>query len=430
MKIYIILFLVTILVLPICGSAHDSSTQQTTSSPPRTHLSLLFDPGFSMMSGAEDILTIHYGITREEDTLIGLRWFSEDQLIGKSGGIITRCAKYALIDIPVDYFSVVAAHEYAGHGARYRELNISNVYYGFDPPPPYGKGGGEASVNIVGNSISNDELLGIWQGGMEVHQLINRQLALRWLNNNKMNYRDAFLYFWSWQIRFAYIKDTEEYLPAITSDTDPSAYIRIINRENGFSDPAQPHFSVSQLKSRINIDLVNPFVFFALYTGLKTFMWDGDGTMTLPVIRIGAIEYLPLLRTALTPFGLEYHFENYVRNKTMTSLIDVRIGDQSFYPAWGGIGVILQHAFTNNDFSTDVYLDLWKQPALKFNTIPGISKGGSFGGALSLRGIFNLTNENRSLSGILEIGYKTVGFLEGYRYDASPVFRFGVGFYL
>lgn len=427
MKIYTILFLVSILILPILGNAQDTSAHPAAAPSPRTHLSLLYDPGFSMISGAEDILTVNYALTRGEDALLGTRWFREDNLLGKSCGVIARFAKYALIDVPVDYFSVVAAHEYVGHGARYRELGFSNVDYGFDAPPPYGKGGGEASVLITGNVISNDELLGIWQGGMEVHQLINRQLAIRWMSSNEIQYRDAFLYFWSWQIRFAYIKGTEDYLPSVTSDNDPSAYIRILNKENGFADPAHPQLTVKELKSMVAFDLANPFVVFALYTGLKTYLWDGNTAFDLPTIRFGQIDYLPLIRTGLTPFGLEYHLENYLRFGDVTSLVDVRMGDQTFHKSWGGLGVAFQNIYAHDEFSANVNLDVWTQPALRFDNIPGTSKGGGVGGAFSIRGYYDLNGTNHPLAAVIELGYKSVGFLEGYQFDTSPLFRIGIG---
>lgn len=393
----------------------------------RMYLTFLYDPGFTMRSGTENILALHHGIAQTEDALLGTRWFSEDTFVKKSGGALARFAKYAILDMPLDYFSVVLAHEYFGHGARYRELDIENVHYAFDLPPPYGKGDGEASVSISGNTVSYHELLGIWQGGIEAHPMINQRLGLRWMATKEMHYREAMVYFWSWQTMFSYIQEATNDLTAAVSDTDPRAYIRILNRDNGYTDPSNPRLTVKGLKSRVALSLANPFIFFALYTGLKTYLRDGNTSFELSTIRFGEVNYLPLLRTGLTPFGPEYHLENYFRLGKNILLIDLRMGDQTFHTSWGGIGVAFQNVYSRGRFSTDAVIDLWRQPTLKLGGVPGVSKGGGIGGAFSVRGYYDFTDANRSLSAVLELGYKSVGFLEGYRFDASPVFRIGMG---
>jgi len=380
-----------------------------------------------MITGAENILALHYGVARIEDAYIGTRWFSEDSFIEKTGGVLVRFSKYAVLDVPIDYFSVVLAHEYYGHGARYRELDIENVHYAFDPPPPYGSGGGEASVSISGNVISRHELLGIWQGGLEVHALMNRRLGLRWMAARNMHYREALQYFWSWHIRYRSIQSAVDDLTTNIYDTDPRAYVRILNEDNGHTDPANPLLTVKKLKSMAAFDLVNPFVVFALYTGLKTYLWDGNTSSEFPTIRLGQIDYLPLVRTGLTPFGLEYHLENYLRFGDVTSLVDFRMGDQTFHKSWGGLGVAFQNIYSRDKFSADVNLDVWRQPALRFDNIPGTSKGGAVGGAFSIRGYYSLSETDYPLAAVIELGYKSVGFLEGHQFDASPLFRVGMG---
>lgn len=68
--------------------------------------------------------------------------------------------------------------------------------------PCCGKGGGQASANIPNGLISDQELLAIWQGGIDIHPLIDRDLSLRWLAKKEVHYREASLYFWSWQIMY------------------------------------------------------------------------------------------------------------------------------------------------------------------------------------------------------------------------------------
>ena len=422
----------TVIFFAFCGipsyaeAALTDTLETEASRPTGSRFTFLYDPGLTMRSGAEDIITLHYGITRTEENLVGTHWFGEENFVGKVGGILGRFTKYALLDVPVDYFSVVLAHEYLGHGARYRELGIENIHYGFDAPPPYGKGGGEATSSLNGNVVSYHEQIGMWLGGLEVQPLINQRLALRWMATRTMHYRDAMLYFWSWQIGFNYIQGTTGSLTTGKSDNDPQAYIRLLNRDNGYFDPASPLFSIKDLKSRVQLDLANPFVFFSLYASLKTYLWDGNSTFDFPTLQLGQIDYLPVLRAGLTPFGLEYHIENYLRYGDVLSLVDLRLGDGTFHNSWGGIGLTLQNVYAKNRFSTDVELNIWTQPELRFGGVPGSAAGGGTGGALSLRGYYDVSSGELPLCGVVELGFKSVGFLEGYAFDASPIIRIGV----
>ena len=377
-----------------------------------------------MRSGVETITSIHKGVANFEDTIIGTKWFSETEMLGKTAGISGRIAKYILLDIPVDYFTVILGHEFFGHGSRYREFHIDGIHYSFMLPPPYGKGGGESSKNGV-LPISYQELLSIWSGGLEIQQGINRNLSLRWISGNKMTYREASLYFWSFQIFISYIQDTHEDLFDGTADNDISAYTRILNAQAVYTEPSSLKMNVKNLKSKLMINALNPFWIYSLYTLIKTYMWEGDQSNEVPMLRFGDVNYLPSLRAGLTPFGVEYHLENYFRVKHITSMIDIRYGDRTFYNAWGGLGILVHHMYMTRNFSFDVNLNIWKQPGLKFGNDKAEPEGKGIGGAFSIRGFYDFQNTQLPVSAILELGYKSIGFLEGYYLDSSPILLFG-----
>ncbi len=392
-----------------------------------TYLPLLVDPKLTMRSGAESIITFHTGLVSAEDKLINTRWFSESGIFGKTGGVSGRLAKYILVDIPVDIFSVVLAHEYFGHGARYRELDMDDIFYKFDMPPPYGGGGGQAS-NTKSVSISTHELLAIWEGGVEVHPVINRKISMRWMAKNEINYREASQFFWSFQIMTTYIQDSKEDLADGTKDNDLRAYVRYINSNAGYTDVASLRMSVKDLKSKMIINAFNPFVFYSLYSILKTYLWGGSISNEMPVLNFGAVDYLPGLRAGLTPFGVEYHFENYLRYNNTVSFIDFSYGDQSFHDSWGGIGLNIQNIYKRNSYKFDMNLNIWKQPEIQIGSNPTVLKSGGIGGALSVRGYYDFPNSEIPMSALLELGYKTTGFLEGYNLDSSPIFMIGLAF--
>ena len=403
----------------------NSLARNDSSSISNTYIPLLFDPGLSLRIGAENTTTIHKGISYLEDRLIGTSWFSESNFLGKTSGVAARLVKYSFLDIPLDYFSNVLAHEYFGHGARYREQDINNIHYSFDFPPPYGGGGGEASTNIT-QPISYQELLSIWEGGIEAHSVINKNLSLRWMSSNKITYREASQFVFSFQILMKYIQETNEDLFDGTSDNDLRAYVRILNSKDAYKNPDTIKMSVADLKSKMMLNVLNPFILNSLYTIFKSYLWDGNNSNDLFTLEIGNVSYLPSFRAGLTPFGIEYHLDNYLQFDDKTSLVDLSYGDQTFHDFWGGIGIHIQNIYKPQNFSFDVNLNVWKQPELIFGTNHVESTGASIGGAFSIRGYYDFNNPDFPISAVLELGYKSTGFIEGYNLKSSPILMLGL----
>lgn len=426
--------LVLLVLLPVYVNADEasdvespiSSTMDESDSSRRAYMSLVYDPGLTMRSGAENVLTLHGGLSRLEDRFLKTRWFSERELLGKTAGISWRLAKYYLIDLPVDYFTAVFVHEYLGHGARYRELGIEDVHYGFDWPPPYGPDGGEASASIGPGIISMQELTAIISGGIEAHSTMMNQLwSLRWTAKREITYREASAFFWSWQIMFDYVQDTKDALATVVDRNDISVYVRLLNEHAGYTNPDSLLMDIKYLKNRTLISLANPYLYYSLYAMLKTYLWDGSISTGFPMLNIGGIEYLPSFRIGWAPFGLEYHMENFMKVKGRVVLLDLRIGDQTFYKSWGGVGLLVENFYENNRFSFDVRLDVWKQPEIELGD-PRIYKGGGLGGGFSLRSYYHFEGLQNPIAAVLELGYKSPGFLEGYVLDSSPIIMFGV----
>lgn len=426
--------LVLLVLLPVSVNADEASDVESpisaamdeSDSSRHAYMSLVYDPGLTMRSGAENVLTLHGGLSRLEDRFLKTSWFSERELLGKTAGISLRLAKYYLIDLPVDYFTAVFAHEYSGHGARYREFGIGDVHYGFDWPPPYGPDGGEASASIGPGIISMQELMAIISGGNEAHSTMMNQLwSLRWTAKREITYREASAFFWSWQIMFEYVQDTEDTLATVVDRNDISVYVRLLNEHAGYTNPDSLLMDIDYLKNRTLISLANPYLYYSLYAILKTYIWDGNISTGFPMLNIGGIEYLPSFRIGWAPFGLEYHMENFMKVKSRVLLVDLRIGDQTFYKSWGGVGVLARNFYENNQFSFDVRLDVWKQPQIELGD-PRIYKGGGLGGGFSLRSHYKIEGSQYPIAAVLELGYKSPGFLEGYPLDSSPIIMFGI----
>jgi hypothetical protein len=419
----------------------DTSTIRDTARYSQSHLTLLYEPGMTEKAGIEDILTLHYGITRAEDAIIGTRWFSENTFVGKSGGILARSVKYIILDCPVDIFSHTFIHEYFGHGMRWRNLTDTKIKYHFKTLPPYGGGGGSAhAINSV--PLSYHEDLALAEGGIESQALLNRAIALRWMASGEIQYRDAAMYFSSFLSNYSYINYAPENNSFNYISADPDAYVRMLNAQFGISDWNHAKMNVKKFKSQMKLNLLNPFCFYSIYYFAKTYLLDGNSSTSFPTIHIADVRYLPVFRVGMTPFGTENHLENYLKFRETAILVDFRIGNQTFYSSWGGIGLKCINIASVSRLSADLNLDIWKQPELilggsqliwnangySSGNLLGTPKGGGVGGAISARGYYDLTDSIHSLSVIAELGYKSVGFLEGYNLDASPIIMIGVGY--
>ncbi len=391
-------------------------------------LNFLYDPDMTMRVGTEDILTVQYGLTRGEDKLTGTSWVPEQSMLGKSGGILLRAAKFVFLDGPVDGLLYLFQHEYFGHGGRIRELGVHHLVYHFNLPPPYGNGSASTGANLHGVTLSNPEYLSFYEGGIESVAMLNRSLALRWMAKDEINYRDAVLYYLSLSGNINYMNSAGNDLSK--QGSDPELYLKTLNARFGFTDIKNLKMSVASFKSKMKISYANPFYYLSIYYFLKTYLWDGETSAHFPAFRFGQTRYLPVVRAGLTPFGPEYHIENYLRCGKTTSLVDIRIGDNTFAGSWGGIGISLFNIVAWKRYFTDLNVQIWTQPGLTLNGIPGAVKGGGLGGAFSIREYYDFASALDSFSAVIELGYKSVGFLEGHELDASPIFMIGLGYRL
>jgi len=304
------------------------------------HIGMFLDHSMTMKSGVENILLFHYTFTHLEDKVLGTHWTDEASFIKKSTGVLGRFTKYIFADIPISYFLILVNHEFFGHGMRYRELDLGEIEYHLEAPPPYGSGGGYANVLNYTREISDQERIVIWQGGLESHDILNRRLSLRWLADERSYYQENILYLWTWQDRFQYIQTTLEKLPANLNGplNDPQGYVWFLNRQSGFDNPDNLQLDIAALQKRNLVNLVNPFVWYSLYAQFVKYMYGGRTDVQLPILKFGKLGYLPSLRMSLTPFGPQYHFENYLTWPGRYSLFDIRFGDQTFYQNWWGMG--------------------------------------------------------------------------------------------
>jgi hypothetical protein len=427
MKALIILLLI-LTVFPIFNFPRQNDLPDSSATiiiPPENYFPVIVYPMFSMRSGSESMLTLHKGLSVAENKLIGLITGSESNLLGMSSGFLGRYAKYILIDIPTEVFVGAIVHEYYGHGSRLREFRYINNHYHFSIPFPFGTDGNWASGGTSDYIIGRQERISLITGGIEALSILNKNISLNWMMKNEIDYRKANIYFINLIESYFYIQNTNDILTNNVNGKDPENYIKLINTNAGYTDLSKLKMTVRDMKSKTKILLVNPFLIYSIFTVFKTFLWDGDETNKLPTIHFGELNYLPSLRAGLTPFGIEYHLENFFRLHEKISLVDFGYGDQTFYDSWGSVGILVHNIYKKDVFAFDVHCNVWKQPGITFGLDNSEIRGSGIGGAFSVRGYYDISNPWLSISAVLELGYKSVGFLEGYDLDSSPIIMVG-----
>ena len=386
---------------------------------------ILISPDQEMRAGAESIASLHFYLAALEDSYLGVKWTPENTLSGKIAGVAGRSLKFALLDLPVDYFSMVFMHEWYGHGARYRELGLIGIDYGYEWPPPYGNGGGWASYTSSPGEYSTQERLGIWIGGIESENVLSRHYRQRWMITGSMHYRESWLYFWSLQNILVYIGDALDLVENQQRFDDPQAYIHYLNADNGFHTISDYPYSLNDLKSAVNLNALDPFFWFGIYNNFVRYLWGGEPSFDVPYLGLGIAKYLPAVHVGLTPFGVETYLENYLLMDEVLYLLYFRLGDNSYYDDWGGFGGLVSYPFSTSTFSADIKFDLWRQPKMKFGGHE-VLRGEKTGVAFSLRSYFNIPDTSYPMKAIIEVGYKSVGFLEGYPLGEYPILLLGL----
>lgn len=415
--------------IPDSLNFHSETNEANNSIPNPYYSGFFFDSNQSMRSGAENIFSLHQSIYKIGDVLLGNKGKVSKNQTQNFGKRAIRFSRFIFVDMPISFSLIVRNHEYYGHASRYREFDLGKVKYHYNAPPPYGEGGGYANVSGYSKPLSDQDKIVIWQGGWEAHDMLTRRISLEWVMNGQSNYHESALYLWTWQDRFQYVQWENDQLPQdITGSMfDPEGYVWFLNRHAGYDDPDNLKFNLKDLRTSGLVGLADPFVWYSLYSQFVGYIYNGKKVMKLPFINLGKIQYIPSMRTSFTPFGPQYHIENYIKWKSGISLIDLQVGDDVFYSNWWGVGITLQGLVLRESIPLNIYVNFWDQPAFHTGDAIGPALSEGFGAAVSLRGHYSIKNNPYSILLMAELGYKSAGFIQGYPLDSSAIIMLGVG---
>lgn len=384
--------------------------------------SLVVDRDLSMRMGAEDLLTVQRELARVPDLVLPTKLGDENGFGGKLGGILYRLARFSLVDNLVPVFGRVVQHEVFGHGARAREFDWP-ASYSLELPPPLGDGGGSTTARFPdGFTVTSTEAMAFTAGGLEAEGVARRAIARRWTARGRLTYHQALRYLWAWYDQVHYI-----YENGLGRSDDVANYLSLYRGAYGAT--GTDWFARGDLQKEAAVEFFDPMVWYSLYAVFGAHMVGARDSLSLPMLHLGSVRYLPYFRLGLSPFGPEYHSMHLLREGGRGLALDLRLGDGRFDRTWG-VAARTDDAWRLGALGLDLRAAVWHQPAFVLGGTSARAIGGGLGGLVAATGRWRFGKETAALrpsSVVVEVGYKTAGFLEGERLERGLVLRAGLG---
>lgn len=384
---------------------------------------LSFDDHIGMKSGVDMTLSGFTAYRHASDMLL-------KDTDGMSGNLMegARFAKWAILDQPLTIFTMVANHEFSGHGARFREFGIPVKEYMVSTQGGY-------TAFDVDTFIDEHRLKQVMtlSGGMEANSILADKLRERMLLDGKFDYRDGSLFVWTSTDAYEYIGLTEEWM-AWYGYGDPALYLAFVNDWHDPYDPNDPYkysyydypedkVTLGQLKTAALIgSLTDPMLHYALYGNFRYIITGrtmSDSPM-IPLNEDGSVAAIGHYRPILAPWGLEHSFVANLRTPGKLFTGTMRNGKNGTIGSKGmSIRSVNWYVFDRISLDTDVYY--WYQPNLRAKNAADVTMRHGVG----VVNTFNYQH-NKVVSGHLDVGAKTEGFVPGEPAAASAIVRAGI----
>jgi hypothetical protein len=217
---------------------------------------------------------------------------------------------------------------------------------------------------------------------------------------------------------------------------DVLSWLHLANYRAGFGsavDESGPGLSLASLKRRARVAALDPALYVATYTVLRTYLLDGAPAAPLPMLRVGPVRVLPTAGFHLAPYASEWTLAGLVAAPAgRTARVSVRRADGVLSRAWGA-GAAATGVVRGPQLALDAGLDVWRQPPLALDPdepepVPGMPL--RTGGALYVAGTYRVVGGadpgRPGLSLRAQVGFKTEGYLPGEELGAGPVVRLGL----
>jgi hypothetical protein len=410
---------------------------------------IVFDEYMTPAAGAEGLLTLQHLFATAEDRWLPRKIGEERSRPALALGILYRGTKFMALDVPQDHLLMVGAHEVFGHGARFRELGVGRIRYGFDAPIPYGSG--DAFTNFHGEfPVSPLGLLNVSASGIEAQHALADAITERTVARGRIHYREAWLYFESRITGMTYILTAS---PTSAAGHDVADYLDKF--EEACTPPCAPP-GRKYVQQRALMALADPLLYYAIYGFAASYIGAGNTTGPMPLIPIGrGIRILPSLGFSLAPYGTEWTARSTFqrgqraegrgqreegRGKKVPAVtllpgvtlsggtltgVTLRVGNTGASTTWG-VGARVADVVRIRGLRVDAAGDVWRQPDLLADkTSDPLHTGAGFRGTT----VVSLPRWLRSrwTDGIyVTAGYKSRGFIPGEQLSGGGVLRAGI----
>jgi hypothetical protein len=397
---YQIVLLCLLITLPTITYAADET---------RKEKEFIFDHYWSPHSFASILISSRVLLNEAEDFVFRTK-HAEYSILG-------RIATTVLNSV-LNFYLILVNHEVHGHGFRARSLGIPVSHYSFHFL------GGATHFHLSNRQLFalDDELLLITIGGCEANNVLAQQLLFKSFRKLSLDSRTHNLWLNAYLDLPQYVLSTH-FSETIRdrSGNDVSDYIASINRKHSTNG-----IDMDKLVRGILVSLCNPMLYISLWAQLD-YRCAGKDFFIIPHLRLGHINYMPLIRMGLTPFGLMHYLENYIGHGNKTFLVSISGGHSPYYTrGYGGIQLQTDELWTYKNYGLDVIGNLWYQPKMQLQANDQIEDKNYWGG---LVGISNKLKLGKLVALNASISYKNAGFIEGVVANSGFIVSAGFSLY-
>ena len=399
------------------------------SAPAQPRYGLVADWPLTAEAGAENVLAAHRATVALEDRYLPARLFGEHTVLRKAAGIGVRAARLVLLDHPLDYLGFLVQHEVFGHGARYREFGWEQAGYRLSLPPPYADGSGSASFVIPDGGRTRDEVIAAAMHGAHASAVLARRIERNAVERGALHYREGLLYLRAGSDLLHYALTAEEQ-PFGPGGHDVLNWLDNVNRKAAF-DGVEGALTLRAVQSQALVGFLDPMLWIGAVAVVKTYLFEGETRLPVPMLRLGEVRYLPAMRFGWSPFGTEMILDQTLALDGRVLRLRLRRTIPTLYDGWGA-EVGAANLLRRGPLALDARLAVWDQPPLRLDPAD-IGEDGSlrttgegFGAAASATAFLALPLGRLRSGLMLEVGYKSVGFVGGERLGAGPIARFGL----
>jgi hypothetical protein len=398
---YQVILACLLITLPRAAQAADEN---------RNHKEFIFDRYGSPHSSSSMIISSRALLNEAEDFV----FCTKHAQYGIWSRIVTT-----VLNSKFNRFLTVVNHEVNGHGFRARSLGVPVSRYSFTFTL-LGLGGA-MHYRFLRWPLADEQLL-ISMGGTEANSVLAQKLLFKNFKNLSLDSRTYELFYYSYYDLTSYILLT--FLSKEVRNTpgnDISSYIKKVNGKYNTDG-----IDVNKLTRGSLVFFLNPILYIALWADLN-YLFTGKDSFTIPHLKLGNINYMPLIRMGLTPFGLTYYLENYIGHGNKTFLVSIDGGNSPFHTrGYGGIRLQTDGLWLYKSCGLDVTANLWRQPKLQLNAQDQLEDKNYWGGLIGIDTTFKLGERIALNASIL---YKDTGFVEGIVANSGPIFRGGFSLY-